>query len=166
MEAWYLLQCKPRQEQRAVDNLELQQFEVFLPQVAVQRQNRGKRITQIEALFPGYLFVRFDPKFISAAVVRSTRGVSRFVQFGAQLCAVPDPIVCALMEHTADDSCPIQAVALPNKGDTVQITEGSFKGVNAIYQEPDGDKRSFLLIELIGKQTTISMENQAFTRDS
>ena len=41
---WLLLQVKPRQELRALENLERQKGECYCPQIQVERVRRGKRI--------------------------------------------------------------------------------------------------------------------------
>ena len=44
MESWFLLQTKPRQEIRAIENLERQGVVSFCPQISVEKLSRGKRI--------------------------------------------------------------------------------------------------------------------------
>ncbi len=53
---------------------------------------------------------------------------------------------------------------VPQPGDIVEITEGMFKGLEAIYQEPDGDTRSVLLLTLISKELTKKVDNTSFIR--
>ena len=50
--------------------------------------------------------------------------------------------------------------SLPKAGDVVYLNTESFKNVQAIYQEPDGDMRSILLVNLLNKQVTVSVENK------
>ena len=42
---WLLLQVKPREEQRALENLQFQGAGVYCPQVSVGKMLRGKRQT-------------------------------------------------------------------------------------------------------------------------
>lgn len=71
---WYALSTKANAEQKALDNLKAQGFSCFLPQVPIERLNRGKRIVLVEPLFPRYMFVELyeSSGFHS---VRNTRGV-------------------------------------------------------------------------------------------
>ena len=41
---WLLLQLKPRQEMRALENLERQQAQCYCPKIQVEKLRRGKRI--------------------------------------------------------------------------------------------------------------------------
>lgn len=70
---WYLVQSKPRNEARALENLLRQGYETYLPLIEVERLQRGKLLKKQEPLFSRYLFlhleegndnwgpIRFDP---------------------------------------------------------------------------------------------------------
>ena len=71
---WYLLKTKVREEVRAVDNLENQEFEAYCPQYLEKKK--------LAPLFPGYAFVRLCTQDIERYhKIRSTRGVSAIVTF-------------------------------------------------------------------------------------
>ena len=57
-DAWYVLKTKPRQDERAIQSLDNQGFEVFGPKLTVKKVRRGKRMSSVEPMFPGYVFVR------------------------------------------------------------------------------------------------------------
>ncbi|GAA5214006.1 transcription/translation regulatory transformer protein RfaH [Corallincola platygyrae] len=158
LERWFLLKCKPRQEQRAVANLEQQLIEAYAPQIDVSKIKRGKRTTETEPLFPGYLFARFDPHFVSLTSVQSTRGVSAVVRFGQQLAEVSDQAIRDIKDKCCNQDAPEVSADLPSKGDKVHLTDGSLKGLEAVYQMDDGEQRAFVLIDLLGKQQRVSVE--------
>ena len=54
---WFLAQCKPNSHNVAKRNLVRQGFSVFLPLQETTRRARGRFVTQMRPLFPGYLFV-------------------------------------------------------------------------------------------------------------
>ena len=66
---WFLLQTKPKQEQRAVENLVRQEVQTFCPMVRVEKVSRGKRVEALEVLFSGYLFVQLGEDSVSATSV-------------------------------------------------------------------------------------------------
>lgn len=71
---WYLIKVKPREELRAIKNLENQAFEVFCPLY----QESGCDII----LFPGYAFIRLSKDDLERYhKIRSTRGVTSMVSF-------------------------------------------------------------------------------------
>lgn len=148
--AWYLLQSKPHQEQRALENLRNQGFECFLPLYLRERLRRGKRETIEEPLFPRYLFIRLDSVASNWNVLRSTYGVTNIVRFGEQPARVPDAVVEAIAER--------QGVKAPlfQPGDQVCITDGAFAGFEGVFEQNDGDARVLILMELMAKQQRLS----------
>jgi hypothetical protein len=57
---WYLIQCRARQDKRALDNLQRQGFECYRPVYETERIRRGRKHLTSAALFPGFLFIRLD----------------------------------------------------------------------------------------------------------
>jgi transcriptional antiterminator RfaH len=92
---WLLLQVKPRQEMRALENLERQQAQCYCPKIQVEKLRRGKRIQVEEALFAGYLFINVQPQQngLSYTSIRSSRGVSKIVGFGAEPITIPEALM-------------------------------------------------------------------------
>ncbi|WP_169902751.1 transcription/translation regulatory transformer protein RfaH [Paraferrimonas sedimenticola] len=155
---WYLVYAKPRGEQRAQANLEAQGLEVYLPQIERDKMLRGKKQKVEEALFPGYLFVRFDPSQFAVARVKNTRGVAGMVQFGAHMPVVPSAVVLSIMQQL-DDLNEIPEVTNDfTAGDKVIVTEGPFAHLNAVFQESSGENRCFILLEMMGKQQRLEVE--------
>lgn len=46
-------------------------------------------------------------------------------------------------------------------GDTVQITEGPFAGLEAIYSMPKGEDRCLVFLDMLGKQQRITLAETA-----
>lgn len=154
---WHVVHCKPRQEFRAMDNLVAQGFEVFLPRVLIERKRRNRIVTVEEALFPRYLFVRFDPSADPWHVIRNTLGVSSLVRVGMQPACVPDLIISEL-----------QGLATPligrfQPGDRIVVSEGPFVGFEGVYMEADGERRAMILIEFLNKSQRIRVDASILT---
>lgn len=143
--AWYLLQCKPRQNFRAEENLNNQGYTCYHPVQEVERIQRGKKVRVREPLFPGYMFIQLDKLADNWRPVRSTRGVNRLVAFNEQPLPVALSIIDGLRARTERviEQTPFSA------GDTIRITRGAFAELEAIFQSFDGDKRVVLLFELL-----------------
>ncbi|WP_445401489.1 transcription/translation regulatory transformer protein RfaH [Zobellella sp. An-6] len=164
MHKWYLAHCRPREESRALQNLNNQDIEAFYPFVEVQKIVRGKRVCRTEALFPGYLFVRADLDITSSTTISSTRGIRNLVRFGILPCVVPSELVYELMCRSDSDELREKLSDLPKCGERVQISQGPFAGLEAIYQEADGNTRAILLLTLLQKETPASIANSDYTR--
>ena len=159
MKRWYLLYCKRGEQPRAKLHLENQGVECYYPEVVVEKIVRNKRQEVTEPLFPSYVFVNFDyevgPSFTS---VRSTRGVVDFIRFGP----LPKEINATLISELKmleQNELHVQNT-LPEKGQILEITGGQFAGIDAIYQEPDGETRSILLVKMINQNVEISVDNK------
>ena len=153
---WFLLQTKSRQEGRAVENLERQGVDSFCPMVRVEKVSRGNRVVKQEVLFPGYLFVNFSHETISATTVRSTRGVSHFVTCAGAPVLVPDSLIEQLQKRTDPGNAEIIS-NLPQAGDELEVIEGPFRGLNAVFSQVDGDQRAVVLINLLNQQVEASI---------
>ena len=158
---WLLLQVKPRQEMRALENLERQQGECYCPLIHVEKLSRGKRIQVEEALFPGYVFINFGSQKsnLTYTAIRSSRGVSKIVRFGEELAKVPEALVLQIKDCEKASVSSLNALNLPQKGDTVIIVEGPFKDLQAVYSQTDGQQRSIVLISLLHQQAPTSLAN-------
>ncbi|MFI8416244.1 transcription/translation regulatory transformer protein RfaH [Serratia sp. NPDC078593] len=161
MESWYLLYCKRGQLLRAQEHLERQAVNYFSPIITLEKIVRGKRVAISEPLFPNYLFVEFDPERVHTTTISATRGVSHFVRFGSLPTIIPVNVIEELRTHISETYIDPET---PQPGDTVLITDGVFEGLQAIYTEPDGEARSMLLLNLINKQVTQSLDNRQFEK--
>lgn len=148
---WYLIHTKPRQEKCALQNLEQQGYECFLPTLSVEKIRQGQLTILEDPLFPRYLFIRLgrDHAAKSWSPIRSTRGVNRLVGFGTEPARVDERLVQALMDRAMQMQNTPQALFQP--GERVRLTDGPFAGIEAVYQMADGERRAMVLIELMSK---------------
>jgi transcriptional antiterminator RfaH len=149
--AWYLVQCKSRQDERAEEHLLRQGYGCCRPTRRCEKLLRGRRQAIVESLFPGYLFVHLDDD-ASWAPLRSTRGVSRVIGFGGQPLPVPDGLIVELQQRSAALVEPLWKA-----GTHVRITEGCFVALGAIFVAMDGDERVHLLLNLLNRQHQICL---------
>ena len=155
-ENWFLLQTKSKQESRAVEKLERQGVNSFCPMMRIEKVSRGSRVVKREALFPGYLFVNFDHESVSSTSIRSTRGVSHFVTCAGAPVKVPETLIAQLRQRT-DPSNDELVSDLPKPGDSLEVVDGPFRGLNAVFSQPDGDARAIVLINLLNQQVSASL---------
>ncbi|WP_323084053.1 transcription/translation regulatory transformer protein RfaH [Providencia alcalifaciens] len=163
MEKWYLLYCKRGQLDRAVEHLTRQHVTCMTPMTEMEKVVRGKRTVITEALFPNYLFVKFDHEQIHTTTIQSTRGVSHFIRFGALPAEVPEEIIELIQQTPVGHT---QSPDLPSQGDSVVITEGIFAGVKAIFNEPNGESRSILLLNILNTTVAKVIDNTQFRKES
>ena len=152
---WYLLQCKPRQDARAVENLQRQGYACFRPLLQREKLTGGRLRKVEESLFPGYLFIQLDAQG-NWAPLRSTRGVSRLVVFSGYPLAVPAGLIEQLRERSQQT---ITEPAMPVlvAGEKVRITDGPFAELEAIFHSMDGLQRAVLLLNMLNRQQKIHL---------
>ncbi|MBU6369778.1 MAG: transcription/translation regulatory transformer protein RfaH [Limnohabitans sp.] len=152
---WYAIHSKPRQEERALDNLQRQGFEAWLPMLTVEKVLRGKLANVTEPMFSRYLFIRLDTEQTNWSPIRSTLGVSRLVSFGNRPAVVADELIQAL--QTVPQRAPER---LFQPGQTIKIVSGPLKGIEGIFQQADGEHRAMVLIDLLNKQHRVTTQMQ------
>lgn len=157
--AWHLVQTKPKQELRALENLENQGFRCVLPTLDVERIVSGRRKIVTEPLFSRYLFVYLMPDKGGWTPIRSTRGVSSIVSFGGRFATLPDACVAALASSPR-----IPAEPLFRPGERVSIASGPFAGMEGIYAVPDGEIRALVLIELMNQPQKLNLAVEALRK--
>jgi transcriptional antiterminator RfaH len=148
--AWYLLQCKARQDSRAEENLLRQNYVTFRPQLVAQRVLRGKPHCVLESLFPGYLFIQLSHEDNWSAL-RSTRGVSRVVNFNQGPATVTDQVIEHLRARCSGE-VPSQAF---QPGDKLQIIQGPLNTLEGIFLSMDGTERVMILLQLLSREQPI-----------
>ena len=150
---WFAVFTRPSQERRALANLERQGFACFLPEVESGRHLR------IEPLFPRYLFLNALPGVQNMTPIRSTYGVSRLVRFGERLATLPEKVVEAIRARVDSET---GLVRLPRPvlapGDRVRVSVGPLAGTEAIFKAEKSRQRVLLLMELLGRQTTVEVD--------
>lgn len=149
---WYLVQSKPRNESRAFENLLRQGYETYLPLIEVERIQRGVLLKKQEPLFPRYLFLHLEEGTDNWGPIRSTLGVAGMVRFGQTYASISNSVIEAIRERT-------QAIkkALYKAGDSVQIVSGPLLGLEGVFELADGEQRSFVLLEFMQKQQSVSV---------
>ncbi|MGV8935015.1 MAG: transcription/translation regulatory transformer protein RfaH [Gallionellaceae bacterium] len=154
---WYVIYTKPRQEQRALLNLDQQGYECYLPLITIEKLHRSKLSLVDEPLFARYLFIHLNTGQAgkSWGPIRSTKGVSRLVAFGAEPAVVDDQLIHILQAR--ESLLLTQPQRLFESGERVLVTGGPFAGLEAIYQISDGESRAMVLIELLSKFSRLNI---------
>ena len=161
---WFLLQTKVKQEQRAAENLERQDVVSFCPMIRIDKISRGRRAEVLDVLFPGYLFVQLGESSVSTTAVRSTRGVNHFVTSAGAPIKVPQGLVEQLRQRVTADADVVMS-QLPKSGAKMQVIDGPFKGLNAVFTEPDGNNRAIVMVTLLSQQVKTSMPFASLAED-
>ena len=154
---WFCLKSQPKHEHIAAAHLrQTSAVEVFLPRVRFKRATRQGTAWVMEALFPGYLFARFDWQ-TTLRLVQHSRGVRGVVHFGERWPAIPETVIRELQQAVgATGLRTIPEAFVP--GDEVEINEGAMRGLRAVVTRVlPGRERIAVLMEFLGRQTMIEL---------
>jgi len=149
--AWYVVQTKPRQEARALEQLQAQGYVCFLPTLQVERIRRARLHTVTEPLFARYLFVQLNAGSDNWSPIRSTRGVANMVRFGDCYATLPNDCIAQLR------AAPPALKAAFAPGEQVIVTSGPFAGLGGIFQMADAHERAMVLIDLLSQPQKLTL---------
>lgn len=155
--AWFCLRAQPKHEHIAARHLrQLAGLEVFLPRVRFQRKTRQGLVWVTEALFPNYLFARFQWK-TALRLVHHTPGVGGVVHFGTRWPTVADDVIEELRRLFGSDQLHVIS-GKPQAGDRVQIVGGVFHDLRAVVTRVmPARERVRVLLEFLGRQTAVEL---------
>jgi transcriptional antiterminator RfaH len=158
---WYVVQCKPREERRALENLRRQGFSCYLPMLTVEKLRHHCVRSVLEPLFPGYLFISLNELTDNWHPIRSTRGVVQLVRIREYPIPMPDTVIESIRARLATDGFRVPHL---RPGEAVRITEGPFTQVEAIFVANDGQERVVLLMNILNHEQRMSFPARTVRR--
>lgn len=155
---WFCVKTKPRNESAARRMLMRDVgIEVFCPMLRFERVRRSGKVKVTEAMFPGYVFAKFNYR-AQHRHVAGTHGVSTIVRFGGIPSIVPDDVVAELRASVVDQ----ETIEIPTNiqvGEEVQLVEGPFSGIRALVtQVLPAQERVKVLLEILGMEREVEVE--------
>lgn len=162
---WYCIRAKPKQEGIATRLLRQELgLEVFCPKIRFKRARSSGVAWVQEAMFPGYLFVRFVYPHLYRRIA-SISGVAKVLGFGGKPCVLDDSIITELRLHVADGEI-VEIASEFKEGEEVKIVEGPFLGIRALVTRllPAQD-RVAILLSLLGEEREVEVSASAILPD-
>lgn len=163
-QAWFCVRTKPKNEHIAAAHLrDMESVEVFSPRVRFKRP-RGKRTMWVtEALFPGYIFAKFNWRETLKAV-HYTNGVSGIVKFGECWPIIDEHIIRDWQAELGEEELAV-CEELPELGEDVMITDGVFTGsIAEVVKVSNSKKRIAVLMDFLGRQMQVELKSDQFSR--
>ncbi|OGG85621.1 transcription termination/antitermination protein NusG [Candidatus Kaiserbacteria bacterium RIFOXYB1_FULL_46_14] len=148
-----------RNLKQRIDSLNMhdQIFNVIVPTEKKIRVKGGKRVTEEERIYPGYVLVEMVVNDESWYVVRNTPRVTGFVGSGTQPVPLSETELKALMGRMTDDT-PKHKVDL-SVDDIVVITDGPFKELEGKVAETDEERGKVkVLVSMFGRETPVELD--------
>lgn len=157
MKNWYVVQTKPREEERAAFFLNREDIEVYLPKMETYTFGRGKRILIPKPLFPGYLFANFDAG-MELCRVRWTKGVNKILPESIS----PIQLECSVVESIKNLAGKDNIIRKRNlkKNDRIRTVKGPMKGILGVFDNWVSDQgRVRVLLDLVNYQARVELHH-------
>jgi len=160
-EHWYCVRSKPKKERMAAGGLaSLYGLEVFCPQIRFQRKTVRGPVWFQEAMFPGYLFARFD-LFEMKRAVSYAPGVLNIPMFDDRIVFIPDAVIESLQKDLDTESV-VEAIAPLEVGEETTILEGSMRGLKVkVIKLMPAQERVGVLMEMLGTLVEVEFPSDA-----
>jgi transcriptional antiterminator RfaH len=157
MNHWFVVHTKPRKEHVALENLHRQGFTAYCPQTIQTKRKRQQWQKVSEPLFPRYVFVQLNMGKDNISPIRSTTGVIGLVQFGNKPASLPQHVIEAIQQKEQEiiNTCVNQPQW--QRGDLLEVLDGPFGGLIGIYQQKESAERVSLLLDILGRQTQLTL---------
>ena len=157
---WYVAYTQPKSEALAAENLKRQGFDVYLPLYKTYNKSLVDVVSQSVPMFGRYMFFRPSHVTQSIATARSTRGVSFVLSFGFQMAILKNVQLEAIKVLELARNCLDAGQISPfQPGVKVRFSDNNMRGLDGIVTAVSG-QRVKVLLELLGKQHTVSVEHQ------
>lgn len=154
---WFLVYTRPALESVALQNLQQQGFEAYLPLYKRLKKAEAGMTVVFESMFPRYVFFRPSHAAQSIAPARSTRGVARLVSFGYEPATMSPDVLRAIQqierERSAADAAELSSL---RPGHRVRFCNPAFQGLQGLVKAVSS-RRVEVLMELMGRQQLISV---------
>jgi transcriptional antiterminator RfaH len=155
---WYVVRTHPLAEPRAVENLQRQGYEPYLPACRRWVKHARRREIVRRPLFPNYLFVNFDIDQTRWRAIFSTVGVAELICNGNLPVRVRDGVVAAIREAEQGGLFDYtNAVSKLKPGDPVRVARGPFADVVGRFLTSDSRDRVRVLLEILGRQAPVDL---------
>lgn len=150
---WFCVRSQIKHEHIAAAHLrKIGEVDVFCPRIRYQKATRHGASWWTEAMFPNYIFARFNP-VQHMNTVRYAHGVCKVVAFGGRYSVIPDQVLADLRSVLGQDDIRVMQPDI-KIGDKVQLARGSLVGLSAVVtQIMPGKERVRVLMDFLGRVT-------------
>ena len=148
-----------RNLKQRIDSLNMNDkiFNVVVPTEKKIRVKGGKRVTEEERIYPGYVLVEMIVDDESWFVVRNTPRVTGFVGSGTQPVPLTEAEYNSLMKRMESDT--VKHKVDLSVGDMVTIADGPFKDLEGKVGEVDEESGKVkVMVSMFGRETPVELD--------
>ncbi|MBT3478901.1 MAG: UpxY family transcription antiterminator [Candidatus Marinimicrobia bacterium] len=152
---WIAVRSKPRAEKVALQQLEKNGIEAYLPLVR-QKRKWSDRMKWVELpLLSSYLFARIELK--NSIFVLETHGISTIVKFSGSIAIVQDEVIKSI-RLALEGGYELEPTEYFSVGDEVEVFEGPMKGTKGIVLQIKGEDRLVIKIDALQQAIAVHID--------
>jgi transcriptional antiterminator RfaH len=157
MRRWFVVNTKPKNEDRAAGNFLNGGFDALAPKIRLRKYKEGRFMYFIEPMFPGYIFVKFHP-VDDYHLVKYTRGVKTIVNFGGKIIPLQEELIDFIKARLENGVATVEKKGF-KRGEKVLVKDGPFKGFSGIFEkELDGKERVAILLDGVNYYAKVEID--------
>jgi transcription antitermination factor NusG len=156
---WFVLHCRPRQEQCVLDHLAAQRVHAYAPHLQQVRFYGKRKVKKAYPLFPGYVFLKGCRE--DAYSVDRVRGVVQIIDPPDQ-----DQLEWELsnVNMALELNAPLVECARLRVGTRVEVRSGPFKGMQGLIEASRSDDRIVLQVDMLGRAMSVEIDASLLDR--
>jgi len=132
-------------------------YQVLIPTEQELTTRSGKRVVVDKKVFPGYILVQMTLTDDTYKLVKSTSGVTGFVQSGNKPVPLEEYEVKRILQNL-ETSQTAPKVSW-SKGDAIRVIEGPFSDFSGKIEEVNVEKEKLkVLISIFGRDTPVELD--------
>jgi transcriptional antiterminator NusG len=138
-------------------------YEILIPTERELTTRAGKRVEIDRKVFPGYILIQMNLTDEAFKLVKSTSGVTGFVQSGNKPVPLGEDEVRRIMTNleTSKEAPKISW----SKGDAIRVVEGPFSDFSGRIEEVNSEREKLkVLINIFGRDTPVELDFQQVER--
>lgn len=132
-------------------------YQILIPKEQELSTRSGKRVLVDKKVFPGYILVQMHLSEDTVKLVKSTSGVTGFVQSGNKPVPLGDHEIQRILNNLESNK-EAPRIAFSN-GDVIRVIEGPFSDYTGKIEEVNADRKKLrVLISIFGRDTPVELE--------
>lgn len=157
--AWYALRTRSNQEKIAAASLEAQAFQQYLPLYRKRTLWSDRVIETSVALFPGYVFCRFDRTY--RVSILNTLGVVSIVSFAGRLASIADNEIEAIQDALGSGQA-AEPYPYLCEGQEIRVEKGPLRGLEGILVKK-GTWRIVVSLHMLRRSIAVEIDPGSVT---
>ena len=157
LDRWLVAYTKPRQEALALQQLQQQGYEAYLPLYKKFKKTEAGPVAVHEPMFPRYIMLRPGRPEQSIAAVRHTKGITSLVRFGFEPAVLHGDVVRSIRQYEqAQNQATLEELNDLRQGQKVRLNHTALGSVEGLVQSVSS-KRVAVLLEILGRPVVLDL---------